>query len=102
MDNRCQSTVLYGTIICQSDSNCGYCNSDRSATTSTASAPLIGSARVALVQYEMERSAEEITRAANEIRPTATKRAYAPKMTDFESWPKETLIYKPLEQRTIS
>jgi hypothetical protein len=58
-------------------------------------------ARGALVQYKMARSIEETTRAVSEIRPIATKRAYEPKIKEFENWAKETFVHEPLEQRTI-
>ncbi|OAD00155.1 hypothetical protein MUCCIDRAFT_113611 [Mucor lusitanicus CBS 277.49] len=58
-------------------------------------------ARGVLVQYEMARSIEETTRAVSEIRPIATKRAYEPKIKEFENWAKETFVHEPLEQRTI-
>ncbi|KAI8646571.1 transcriptional activator of glycolytic enzymes-domain-containing protein [Parasitella parasitica] len=53
------------------------------------------------VQYDMVKAVEDTTRAAEEIRPLATKKAYRAKSKEFEEWAKKTFLNEPFEQRSI-
>ncbi|KAI8636523.1 transcriptional activator of glycolytic enzymes-domain-containing protein [Parasitella parasitica] len=55
----------------------------------------------AFVQYDMVKAVEDTTRAAEETRPLATKKAYQAKSKEFEEWAKKTFLNEPFEQRTI-
>lgn len=72
----------------------------------TTSAPLTEDTEMSdvdrgFIQYDMARNVEETARAAEEIRPAATRKAYQSKAREFETWAKETFTHEPLEQRAI-